>query len=439
MRQRLSVLIALVMGAGLLVGMTAAPSSAASPAIAVRSTVAAPWPGEVTKLTGRVTPKGRVVQLQRYNGKRWVRVKSVKTRARGTFTFSVRASTTRIGYRVVAPKKKIKRKTYPKRQSKVRYVKPVKTSINLSLTPGVIRVSPVRTGSQVVIQRRVGSKWKNVRAAKLPASGLIEFADLGSQDYFRAAVRAPRSNRWLYSAPVRSTWKVDWKDEFTDAKAFGATWTHRDVGIRQGMRQCTTTSASNSYITGGVMRLRLTADANAPANIKAKCKNGTFFNAMVGTQTSKNAFTRGVFAARVKFQAPQGMHGGFWMQTPGSPEIDIAEYFGDGRSDGGLASFLHPNKGGSSVGGIQRTAKTLLTHGRNTPSTGYHVYSVERTASSYIFRVDGVPTLRTSALRSNDPHFIMLSLLASDWELTKLNRSKLSSAYMDVDWVRTWS
>ena len=45
----------------------------------------------------------------------------------------------------------------------------------------------------------------------------------------------------------------------------------------------------------------------------------------------------------MKFQSGRGQHGSFWMQraAPNSAEIDVAEYFGDGRADGGISNFVH--------------------------------------------------------------------------------------------------
>jgi beta-glucanase (GH16 family) len=135
------------------------------------------------------------------------------------------------------------------------------------------------------------------------------------------------------------------------------------------------------------------------------------------------------------------MHGAFWMQSARGPEIDVAEYFGN-KSKDGIASFLHsrPNSKGriTSVGGRRATANKMLNRNGRTPASGYHVYTVDWTPAGYVFRVDGVETMRTTKLRSKDPHFLVLSLLASDWEIPKIKRSQLSKAYMDVDWVRVW-
>jgi beta-glucanase (GH16 family) len=447
MRKPLVVLAALAMTAGLL-GASSTSSSAASSKISVRSSVKAPWPGEATKLTGRATPKKRAVELQQRRGKRWVRIKRAKTRAGGAFSFSVRASATRTAYRVVAPKTKIKRKVHKKKQSKALYVKQVSPRVSLSVTPlsGAVRVTPARAGAPVLVQRKIGTRWGNVVSTKLPATGLVEFQSTDAAAVYRVGVRGPGATKWVYSAQTRATQKLKWSEDFSDASTLGTTWQLRDEKRYYGKRMCSATFASNTYVSKGQLRLKVTQDTQPDPTLVnvEECKEygGTFRQGMVGTQLSKS-FTHGVFAARVKFQAPGGMHGGFWLQSAGTPEIDVAEYFGDGRPKGGLAHFLHPQKSGkvngTSVGGENLKAKALLTQGRNTPATGFHVYSVEWTPSGYVFRVDGVETLRTTQLRSDDPHYLVLSLLSSDDDRKKhLDKSKLPQAFMDVDWVRVW-
>ena len=123
------------------------------------------------------------------------------------------------------------------------------------------------------------------------------------------------------------------------------------------------------------------------------------------------------------------MHGAFWLQ--GGSEIDAAEFFGDGRRDGGLTSYVH--RSGSKVGG-PRAYSSILGSGR-TPSGGFHIYSVQWSPSGYIFRIDGIRTLTTTSLRSNTPAVMILSLLSSDYEIPRL---RTTNQFMYVDWVRAW-
>ena len=67
----------------------------------------------------------------------------------------------------------------------------------------------------------------------------------------------------------------------------------------------------------------------------------------------------------------------------------------------------------------------------------YHVFSVEWTPKAYVFRVDGVQTLRLTQGVSQVPEFLILSMLSSDWELPTLDRATLPNA-TEIDWVRVW-
>ena len=74
-------------------------------------------------------------------------------------------------------------------------------------------------------------------------------------------------------------------------------------------------------------------------------KPGYYLNGHISTD-GRFDFRWGFAAARIKFPRSQGQHGSFWMQpspneTTTGAEIDVVEYFGDGRKDGGLAHFLY--------------------------------------------------------------------------------------------------
>jgi Glycosyl hydrolases family 16 len=123
-------------------------------------------------------------------------------------------------------------------------------------------------------------------------------------------------------------------------------------------------------------------------------------------------------------------------------EVDIVEYFGDGVRDGGISNNVYwpgKDKAGTEVlnrcGEIQPEVPKILGAG-NSPSNGYHVYSVEWTPTQYIFRTDGFETFRASSGISRAPEYLLMSLLTSDWELPRFRQGE--PAQMNVDWVRVW-
>jgi hypothetical protein len=65
------------------------------------------------------------------------------------------------------------------------------------------------------------------------------------------------------------------------------------------------------------------------------------------------------------------------------------------------------------------------------------VFTLQWTPRSYEFRVDGRPHWHTTEGVSGVEEYLILSLLTSDYELPRLDRSKLPSR-MYVDWVRVW-
>ena len=123
-------------------------------------------------------------------------------------------------------------------------------------------------------------------------------------------------------------------------------------------------------------------------------------------------------------------------ETTTGAEIDVVEYFGDGRKDGGLAHFLYRESDGQQYGKVVPEATERLKRDDDWWKS-YHVFSVEWTGKHYVFRVDGVETYRTTGAVSQEEEYLILSLLSSDWELSKLNL-ETTPKQMQVDWVRVW-
>jgi beta-glucanase (GH16 family) len=220
-------------------------------------------------------------------------------------------------------------------------------------------------------------------------------------------------------------------------------------------RTCSHTDANQTVVTDGVAQLSVAKDpAGEPKTCAAPA--GTpkvgLLNAAVHTQSTD--FTYGVFAARIKYPSEAGKHGAFWMMPAHFPntgdvatdgaEIDINESFGDDVFP--MQSNIYWNTLDGEGNQTQQRANYTMTPEQrdaifgagNTPSTGYHVYSVEWTPTEYIFRIDGVETFRTSQGVSHAPERIILSLLASDWEIRWMDTKTVSQDHMDVDWVRVW-
>jgi beta-glucanase (GH16 family) len=177
---------------------------------------------------------------------------------------------------------------------------------------------------------------------------------------------------------------------------------------------------------------------------------------MVGTQ-GKFECKYGFFESRIKFQKLQGHHGAFWLQSPtygkvpddpgqSGAEIDIVEFYGTGRPDGGVQTSVHWNpypktsKSTTAVDlapilGVKRTGKTAKA---KEISDDFHVFALEWTEKEYRFFIDGLEVFRTSEGLSHRSEYIVLSLISSDWEVARLDRKKLPDSMM-VDYVHVYA
>ena len=309
-----------------------------------------------------------------------------------------------------------------------------------NLTPAIVAYRPARAGLPVGIQKLVNGRWTVVANGARQNSRGIAYLQIprGGVGSFRAYARPTQRGRYIFSPVVTAHGlRLKWRDEFAGTSLDTSKWEYR-LQSAGGRRKCSTpASAADRLLTvgSGVAHLKIRKVRRATS----ACPYGTFKNSMIAS-TGAQGFEglRGVYAARVKFQSARGMHGSFWLQGPPvtGAEIDVAEYFGVGRPDSGLASFVHytNSRGGlSSAGGIRQISGIL---GGRTPYNSWHVYSVEWTQSRYVFRMDGVPILVTSRPRvSTSPEKMILSLLSSDYELPHLRTTRPE---MQVDWVRAW-
>lgn len=430
--------------------------------IATKVSQSSPLPGQIVKISGEVPPEGRPVALQVRDGEKWSEKSSAKAGADGGFSFSVTATETATEYRVFAPAAKIDKKKHEAVRSKRVTLKAAKAEGRLtlgapigqsqdgdeSLTPGRATFSPAREGAPVEIQREKDGDWSTLVSGEQDSDGTFDFmvdaGPLKSPYTLRARTEVTDASPITSKGTSTSDWRLAWSDEF-DGDELGPDWALRPSGGALAKRACAVVDAGRTSVRDGNLELSVVADPKRVPNITKDCPHGQYLNAMVGTQEAQS-FEHGIFAARIRYPAPRGEHGSFWMQ-PGGPvppdsdppgnagaEIDVSEYFGDGYREGGLASFVYAD--GKKIGGL--TPKTIPVIGEGeTPSSGYHVYSVEWTPKEYIFRLDGVETLRLTEGVSLARQYVILSLLTSDWELPRLPRDELPTT-MKVDWVRVW-
>ena len=323
------------------------------------------------------------------------------------------------------------------------------------LTPGLATFKPARPGRKVQVQAKVGKRWKVVTTTVQDKKGGATFnvpaTKKGKPVSYRVLAAKTGKDKAVVSKSVKSSnWKLTWGDEFSGSGPLNpAIWSTWPLSRQPGKFDCSDMLDSNAYRQGGAAVLKVTLLPGAQGAKTKTCPTGQFGNALVQADRPELHLKYGFAAARVKFSPARGQHSAFWLDVPNyagitrgdastGAEIDIAEYFGDDRPKGGLASFVHTmNKDGSfhSVGG-EFKSRYLLPKKKEW-SQGWHVYSVEWSPSGYIFRVDGAVTLKTSQSVSHVPEKVVLSALTSMWEVPALKVNQLPSV-SKYDWVRVW-
>jgi beta-glucanase (GH16 family) len=284
-----------------------------------------------------------------------------------------------------------------------------------------------------------GSGWARAGSSRQGADGSAYlFGATGTQVYL--ATTAAR-----YHAPAQTTGAATdtyvprFGDEFSGSALNTSLWSYREG--RAASRTRSKNDRRAVSVGGGTVQLHVLKDPAAPGS--------RYLNGQISTE-GHYALTYGVASARVRFQVGRGQHGSFWMQSPtygshpgradlSGAEIDVAEFFGQGYPQGGLASFnyyVDRHRKNVKTGGVWARAGSLIP-ARDTWWNSYHVFSVKWTPSSYTFYVDGRLLFTTNRGVSKVNEYLVLSLLTSDWELPKLDRRRLPST-MSVDWVKAW-
>lgn len=306
---------------------------------------------------------------------------------------------------------------------------------------GVVEASfatPVQ-GQPSILQRKDGSSWTQVAEGAQDATGRVSFTvPFDAKATYRAVTPATGAAVATQSASANEQWQSTMRDEFSGTRLDTKTWSGHNDGLYYGPRLCASTYPDLRSVKDGnlvMVNKVATPQRTAKARANAPCQYGVYDGANISTEKSYE-FQYGIVAARVKFSPDPGQHGAIWLQSydPNGGEIDILESFGYKRGVQNKTHRVQPDGTVVSDGGYIPN---------NTPKTDrawwdeYHVASVEWTKDSYVFRVDGVETMRTTKGISQAKDFILLSFYSSDWELPRMKASNLPSS-MNVDWVRVW-
>lgn len=318
----------------------------------------------------------------------------------------------------------------------------------------VASFSEAQARRTVSLQRRTASGWQPVASGEQDADGAVEFRVPFTKGTYRA-VATEFSDGGMTVEPVSTPsvsaadqWRVSFNENFSGSRLNSRYWSVRFPGLYYASRMCSASQVSMVKVRDGRLvasvdevsgsRARtVRANAARAGGVKTSkaCPDGVYDNGMVSTE-GRYSFQYGLVAARVKFPASAGQHASVWLQSIGGrgSEVDFIETFGLGWEFQHKIHYKNSAGKARQAGGYVKTVPEVKTAAW---WDEYHVVSVEWTPKAYIFRVDGVETFRTSKGASDARKFLIISLLTSDWELSRMDVDKLPTS-TSVDWVRVW-
>jgi beta-glucanase (GH16 family) len=360
-----------------------------------------------------------------------------------------------------------------------------RAGVSISILPGVIApgsgvqssasakwavvatYSPKKAGKKVKLQRQSGTSWVTAGKTVIGTDGQVVFAvprPASTTTPVVYRVDGPGAPSGSVSTARWAGTAQDFDDEFSGTSLDLTQWQHRQQFYEpDSKRLCSKGDPKAVKVGHGTAQLSVLVDKSRHSLCKPPKPNnphkifGKFryrLNGNIGTQLT-HSLTYGVVAARIKFQPLQGQHASLWLQprdlstaTSTGREVDIIEWFGKDVPNGGLTSFIYaPSLGGDKLGigpkkdGWIKDPEQYLTSQKDAFYKRYHVFSVEWTPTAYIFRIDGQETGRLTKRVGSAPEYPILSLLSSDYELSKLpgrDEKKNLPQTMNVDWIRTW-
>lgn len=313
------------------------------------------------------------------------------------------------------------------------------------------RFTPPRPGREVRLLELVGGSWQTVQTQPQDRSGHAVFSTAAGRTYRAATSRTSEAEEVETSPVTTRAWAPEFSDTFDGTGLDGSKWEVQHRPRNTGLRSCAVTDGSSYSVGGGVLKLGVSAD---PAHAGKTCAytdaQGVehqlpfMRNTQIAT-LGRYAYTYGFAAARIKVQSAIGMHSSFWSQpttetVPGRPasgiEVDVMEYFGDYPREDGIAAFQHVLQANKEVVKAGRMfPETALMKADAPFSSSYHVFSLEWTENSYVFRMDGREFHRTTQDISQVNQYLLLSNLTSSYELVNLRNPADVAA---VDWVQVW-
>jgi beta-glucanase (GH16 family) len=214
-------------------------------------------------------------------------------------------------------------------------------------------------------------------------------------------------------------------DDFSGAKLDRTKWNVEITGHTNNKeQQAYVDSSATIYIDHGslVIQPRFSPGYTTPEGNKFD-----FISGRINT-SKKMEFTYGEASARIKLTEGAGLWPAWWLlgngDWPESGEIDIMEYIGE--SDWASAA-VH----GSGYSGETPFVNRLYFAGNN-DVTQWHVYAVDWTPNSLVFKYDGVPMFRVTRPMAehygkwsfDTPEYLVLNFALGGAYPAKINGAK---------------
>jgi len=286
-------------------------------------------------------------------------------------------------------------------------------------------------GQPVTVQKKVKGEWKahvkGLTGEPGPEGGVFHFN--ASSSKYRAKVDG---GDWVYAHATAANRKF--ADPFVTLDA--TKWSTRGTAYLPGNSDSVRADPSAAVVQDGRLKLRVLHDPDGQTS-------DSYLTGHIGTK-GKFEFTYGWAAARMKFHELKGAHGCFWLQTttdylPGQAEIDVAEFFGD---DPTYKNPLRNDRVWHSVYWRDHIDQVELGMMNAQTYVGdaqdWHTYAVQWYPEGYDFWVDGIYSHTLTGGLSDQPKFLVLSMLVRNWELDDISGQSLDSYETQVEWVRVW-
>ena len=237
---------------------------------------------------------------------------------------------------------------------------------------------------------------------------------------------------------VRTTVDVDpvsknppllyWAEEFND-DSLADQWLVVDQPDNDS---CTTSGASAIAVSDGVLALSVDEDADGVCTRPGKVAH------VNGHIILRSAVAYGTTAARIRFPRSRGVRAQFWLQ-PGDPGLPwVMDDAHEGVVVAGTAGTGRDPRLDTSVnrvvdGAVEASRRVTVSADASNDGR-FHVYSVEWTPETYVFKIDGETIRSVGADGPVPPMTIALAVLPRYPRIPSAPEERT----MYVDWLRVW-